>query len=752
MGFLKLLAGNPFRQCFLLGTIRAGQKILQEFGFIFMKQEPSQVTEVCAVEAEGRSWLAQYYTGEKTGLRQRLPVPTVPMRVGSLTVRAAGKYTLQESVGSGGMKHVARARDNDALRDVAVATPRNAGDVAGADRFVREARIAAMLEHPNIVPVHDMGVDESGAPFFTMKLLEGETLLEMLYKLRQDSKTRGKRRDLGPLIEIFLKVCDAISFAHSKGVLHLDLKPSNIQVGGYGEVLVIDWGLARVVSDPEDDRDCLPEGTTEPADQTLDGVIKGTPGYMAPEQALGRNRSKDARTDVYALGAILYSILTLESPICSADRDRMLADTIEGRITPPRKRRPDLFIPAALDAVCMKAMARDPECRYPSVADLVRDVRAFSGGFAPSAQSVGLPTLLWLLIKRNRRISLIVMVCLAIVAAIGVVSVVRIKRSEALAVESLRKFQDEQEMKTRLGKLALSQLMQQGTSQIRGLDFEQADQTLDLVLSLDPKRPEACNLKGMLHMARLEFEQAAAMFREGLAVKPEPAEAAAAARKKPKDTRKPAPTPPTAADMADRYAHRYAQTPSRPDPSLLLELTEDLANSRFARHPFGSCFVGLMYERMAAGAGDGSDESLALVKEALRRLNPKVRQLDLLHSTVSGGLAVRLSGGRDLKDLAPLMGLPIVSLDLSDTGVSDLQFLKRMPLEELNLANTQVSDFSPLIESPVRRLNLCGYKRLSLPQLAKLPKLETLTVSKDVIPARKPDSHSRPLSFDIIEL
>ena len=175
--------------------------------------------------------------------------------------------------------------------------------------------MTGQLEHPGIVPVHQLGVDAQGRLFYAMKLVRGTTLGEIIKRLQAGEPVAVAKYPLGTLLTIFLKVCDAVAFAHSRGVLHRDLKPENVMVGEYGEVLVMDWGLAKVVGAEKGEARPVPTGSGRlgPASPalTLDGQILGTPAYMAPEQARGEIGSLDGRTDVYSLGAILYTLLVL---------------------------------------------------------------------------------------------------------------------------------------------------------------------------------------------------------------------------------------------------------------------------------------------------------------------------------------------------------------------------------------------------------------------------------------------------------
>ncbi len=347
-----------------------------------------------------------------------------------LTTKPLKKYKFIKSIGYGGMKTVLEVRDKDTFRDVAMAIMPDADcrPLSDRRRFIHEARITAGLEHPNIVPVHDIGIDALDSPYFTMKLLKGETLASIIKKLAADDKEYIETYDIYSLLRVFMRVCNAIAFAHSKKVIHLDLKPENIQVGDFGEVLVLDWGLAKIIKkghdqdEPEDEAAEAKEKerSRHSPQLTLDGVTKGTPGFMGPEQAAGRNREKDERTDIYALGAILYTLLTWTSPFSGKDIDKILLDTVNGNLTPPRERRSKMLIPSALEAVVMKAMEVAPDNRYQSVNEIRADVLAFMGGFATSAEKASVFKKSLLLVKRHRLASAFLSIILFLLIFLGV--------------------------------------------------------------------------------------------------------------------------------------------------------------------------------------------------------------------------------------------------------------------------------------------------------------------------------------------
>ncbi|HEY5934001.1 MAG TPA: serine/threonine-protein kinase [Kofleriaceae bacterium] len=273
-------------------------------------------------------------------------------------------YQLGPLLGKGGMGEVVLAEDLRLGRSVAIKRMRQASpNDEAVQRFLREATIQARLDHPAIVPVHEVGRDAEGRPFFTMKRLAGTTL--------HDVMVRGDAT-LQRLLRAVVEVCQAIDLAHARKIVHRDLKPANIMLGDYGEVYVLDWGVARVL-DGHDDR----PGRDIPSlgDDTLTGELLGTPGYMAPEQVL----VNDVRTpaDIYALGAILFEILAGET--LHPRGQAALVTTISPLEASPAKRCPARAIPPELDALCVAALARSPEAR-PTARELGDRIQLYLDG------------------------------------------------------------------------------------------------------------------------------------------------------------------------------------------------------------------------------------------------------------------------------------------------------------------------------------------------------------------------------------
>ncbi len=296
------------------------------------------------------------------------------------------RYALIRMHAEGGIGQVWIAHDHDLDREVALKRlqPAGAESAAAQARFLREARVTGQLQHPGIVPVYELcQARERADPFYTMRLIKGRTLTQAIQANHQNRKDgRAGRLDLRELIGAYLSVCQTIAYAHSRGVIHRDIKGDNIVLGGFGEVMVVDWGLAKVVGEPDpqpsQDREASSQPMGRPEDRaraaTVEGSILGTPSYMSPEQAAGRIELIEPRTDVYGLGAILYEILTAEPPFRGNLRD-VLRRVVEETPVPPRRLAAD--ISPALECICLKCLAKAPGDRYASAAELAKDVQRY---------------------------------------------------------------------------------------------------------------------------------------------------------------------------------------------------------------------------------------------------------------------------------------------------------------------------------------------------------------------------------------
>ncbi len=319
------------------------------------------------------------FTIEETeGVPELSPPPLVTVEAAALD--GAARYDTRCHLGTGGMGEVLLVEDRLIGREVAMKrlkrqTPN------GRRRFAREARVQGQLEHPAVVPVYDLGVGDGGTPYFTMKRVRGVSLREVLRSFAAGDGVAAARFSRRRVLAAFAQVCLAVHYAHERGVVHRDIKPDNIMLGDYGEVYLIDWGIAKIAgSEP-----ILPDDSVagEPAagqGPTRADDLLGTVGYMAPEQARRAHADVDGRADVYALGAILFEILTLERLHEKAPTEVMLDRIVDGVEARPSVRAPHADVPPELEAACVAATRRDPEERMASALELHRVIEAYLDG------------------------------------------------------------------------------------------------------------------------------------------------------------------------------------------------------------------------------------------------------------------------------------------------------------------------------------------------------------------------------------
>lgn len=255
-------------------------------------------------------------------------------------------------------------------------------------RFVREAQVLAQLDHPHIVPLYELATDDAGTPCFTMKLIEGKTLTQIV----QERDVFADPRGLHQALDVLLKVCDALAFAHGRGVVHRDVKPDNVMVGSHGQVYLMDWGVVRLLSDEQLVRAGIPRERAVRCDRGLEGEgpegIVGTPGYMALEQAWGHDDEIDERTDVYGVGGLLYFILTGQAPHVAGDVMAELELARVGFVKPPQEVVPHKSLPRGLCNVAMRALAAPRERRFANVEALRYELERFLRGGTFQSQRV----------------------------------------------------------------------------------------------------------------------------------------------------------------------------------------------------------------------------------------------------------------------------------------------------------------------------------------------------------------------------
>lgn len=599
--------------------------------------------------------------------------------------RIEERYGEGELIGKGGMKEILRVYDERTERFVALARPRAVVGTERYDSFLREAHITARLEHPNIIKVFDMGLDPLRRPFFTMEFKRGKSLRKILNSLR-----KGEGREDYPYekrISILLRVCEAMAYAHSKRVLHLDLKPENIQVGTFGEVVVCDWGMGEIERDDDEETSSVALLDPDLYGDQLEQSVKGTPGYMAPEQGSPRE-PKTAATDVYALGCLLYELSTLRAP---------------------QKREGSPATSPGVEAIVSKACAEKPEKRYQSVEAMRQDVHRHLSGFSAEVENAGFLREVRLFYRRNQAACLISIFCAILVVGTAVFFTQKLRGSynetaaalvrteDALgaaeqarvrAEEALGRYEQEREFATALFEdrkdtpinnalFLVNHLMVD--EDINLSVIENTILSMERSLSEDPSEDNRLwTLKAHVLFMIQEFSEAEKYY---------------------------------AIRVGDQgYLRRLIPEfePKVRENGLLgvddfILLLEKLSMDRVSRFPLMEKMM--VYDSIKR---DSPEDTAKVVEAMLRMNNPGWEEGEFVydkrrkHLRVSGsGLTTLFRRGawyssKTVPARCLLRLLEIRSLDISGSGIADLRKLDGLNLDELDLRDTPATDLSPL--------------------------------------------------------
>jgi len=589
------------------------------------------------------------------------------------------QYIIKELVGSGGVKNVYCVHDVCGRRVLAMALPNKDTDQEQIEKFVYEAWLTGQLDHPNIIKIHELSINDDNIPFFTMDLKAGMDLKELLTQLHAGNQKLSNFFTQKKLLEVFEKVCDAVSYAHSQHILHLDLKPANIQVGEHGEVVICDWGLAQVTRAKyfeETDKELL---YSELIDKNNNNYIQGTPGFMAPEQMNGGTLNE--YTDIYGLGAILYTILTLTPPLppeYTGKLDQSLFENI-----PAPQKVCGKKISDSLAAIAMKCLATDPSDRYASVQDLKNDIEKYQRGFTTGAEPDNIFKEVKLFYRRNKIICIQALVFLLVAIAGAASFIVNLQQSWSQELDARQK-----------AEKALGMYKQEkASSALLKRDF-----TWELIHSNqifvgkrfynDPRKVLLTSLKGYEYNIELKPLGTHAKKMKGIALfilqRYDEAYHYIYSIDELKELR-------PAIDAAREYNYEYnGVVPPR--------VLSAVINAMRTNPKRGIILRTLAYDRQARN--DYSNYEL-VVKALTHFLNrnwegefsytPKTKTLNL-----SGNNCRRISMGDSYYTTSILEGLPISHLNLSNTSIRQLAGLENIPISTIDIRKTRVSNLSPL--------------------------------------------------------
>ena len=583
------------------------------------------------------------------------------------------RYTDLNLYEVGGSKNIFKAFDNMSGREVAFAKLKDQSSSSQMDNFLREARINALLQHPNIVPVYDIGINED-EPFFCMKFIAGQTLAEIISKLRSGNPETAKEFTQASLIDIFLKICDAISYAHSHGILHLDLKPENIRIDSFGDVQVCDWGLARVIDGMDDMHDqfgSLEQYSLNQSDMenmTINGFLKGTPGYMAPEQAGGSKLRKGPCTDIYALGVILYSLLCYQKPF-EGDLKTVIKKTQEGDFKTPSKIKKD--VTEALESICLKAMEPLPENRYQSVAELHKDILSYRNGYLTSAEESSVWKVVSLFIKRNKAISFIITAGLLFILSLSLFYIDSIKKERDIAKEALTLAQEEKEKRQYLSDLGVDFFIKQAKQMVVFHSFKEAENVIAQIPEsefTEDQKTQVNNLFGRVAFYRQQYNKAAKLLE----------------KIESRDDK-------FLLEMARKYAPKKTSDDVLLNGDDFVELLDELEAFNI-QHAWSS------YEYEILNYTD-IFEHIKAVEKMIHVKNNSIEKLNIKLTEVDGKYYLDLSQNPGVHSIVGIRSMPLSGLNLSGSGIKDFRMalLKDMPLKKLNLSGCGLTNYHFLI-------------------------------------------------------
>ena len=575
------------------------------------------------------------------------------------------RYTEMEEIGEGVVKKINRALDITSGRLVAMAIPQDKLSKEQLQRFHEEARLTASLEHSNIMQVYDLGFNQEGTPYFTMKLCSSQKLSDLL----EDDNT-----SLFQLIDIFLRVCDAVSYAHNAGAIHRDLKPENILLGNFGEVLVCDWGSAQVIpgSIMENEVGILSKPLT-----------KGTPGFMAPEQSEGSSPAPGQ--DIYTLGAILYQILCRKVP--GADNRPNPSEVVAN-------------VPRGLEAVCLKAMQHKAEDRYQKVDEIITEIKAWMSGYATQAEEASFHKQLLLMIQRHKALSLSILASIIVIAGLSIVYITSLKEKEKQtrvqrdrAEKALKLYDLEKESRQKIAAHGADHFIDGARRMVHIHSLEDAEDLLKALPESAVNKNQQMKINAInarIAFYRQQFNKAIDLYKSALG----------------EDK-----------DFLSKVAQEYVKI--KPDDSKLLG-TDDFVEllrtvDRFkTQHAYGLYRYQILHFTDTLAQTPIIEQMILVNNESIDKLNIKMTK-------EQGRYHLDVSNNPKMLNMVPIRKVQISSLSLANSPVSTRNFdvLFELPIEEFNISGCGIKNYSFIKNMKSLKTLILNEKEAQSPSLQK---------------------------------
>jgi serine/threonine protein kinase len=594
-----------------------------------------------------------------------------------IIVREDARYVLGKEIARGGMGKILMTKDVNLRRNIVTKVLLNKKSKLATLRFIEEAQITGQLEHPNIPPVYDLGVNKDENIFFTMKHIKGETLENILRQFQENESKALTKYSYKTISNIFVKVCNALEFAHSKNVIHRDIKPENIMVGEYGEVLLMDWGLAKIIGSAEefeelDEVKISSVRSEDESSNTMQGTTAGTPVFMSPEQASGYSEKMDQRSDVYSLGATLFCILELTRPIIGLGIHEVLLKAMEGEIQEFTRN-----VPSELKAITLKAMAFKPSDRYQTINEMEKDLINYQMGYSVSAKQDSPLEMIRKFYLRNKLLTMVSAIFTIVFIVGGIGFIISLKSQMNLVIqqkqiadnsllkaeEALSQFEKEKQERMADNKSSAPSLYAKALLETQMTHFEEAERLMDTALSYDKSNLEYKLFRGCLAISNSHFSKAKA-------------------------------------DLIE-----IKNNPNQKQISELLTLLNTSKLKEFSetqKMRVSEIFTEIKFFDIAQKYTSDVNKKLETWNNKLKE-NWEMANIKL---SMNQNKLTFYSANPNRVDYSLLAGIPIQVLVFNGCKLANLSFIENMPLEELTLFNCPVKDLSALKNIKLKYLKL----------------------------------------------